>query len=533
MFLNLSDESKTSVSDNLKEIGCCKFCVLRFLGERSYKTYKEPTLIEGLDDGVVEQSSGGEPAVKRPKLESPNSRAGEHINHVLAEENGDAAPEAAKPAGSPAENGRNTTCIACYSLLEPKHLKESLRQMVKSVKESQCVFDSFKFLLSVPVALELRQHAMLLHLKSKFCELYSEVGENHLLSVKEVWKNLVGSPFAEHFSATFDTNGSFQVSVTLPSPSAEDECAFLLKAYPESFPNRKQRKNQCREVFTRHAVSDALRRMPDDDFRRLYPCPPSRPDPIPLETEVTCVHSPVYLAGRYCKYSRLLSQTPWILNDKRIMETSVQELITEAVIRHIPNSRIVFSSSGREDVDVRMLGKGRPFILEIFEPKRATFTESEMESIEKEINEATEDIKVNDLQVISKSDTQVLKDGEESKRKRYTALCCSSRPLAAEDSAAISKIKDLVLKQKTPIRVLHRRNLAERERVVYDMSLEPLEDSKFVLRVTTQAGTYVKEFVHGDFGRTTPSLGDYLNAEVDILELDVEEIDLDWPPPRK
>ncbi|EEC11635.1 hypothetical protein IscW_ISCW009153 [Ixodes scapularis] len=147
-----------------------------------------------------------------------------------------------------------------------------------------------------------------------------------------------------------------------------------------------------------------------------------------------------------------------------------------------------------------MLGKGRPFILEIFEPKRAIFTKSEMESIEKEINEATKDIKVNDLQVISKSDTQVLKDGEESKRKCYTALCCANRPLTAEDSATVLKIKDLVLKQKTPIRVLH---------------------------------SYVKEFVHGDFGRTTPSLGDYLNAEVDIVELDVEEIDLDWPPPRK
>ncbi|CAN7995204.1 unnamed protein product, partial [Ixodes hexagonus] len=520
MPLNLLDESKTSVSDHLKEIGCCKFCVLRFLGERSYKTYNEPTLTEGLNEADG-QDQGEEPVVKRPKLGSTNFLTDE-VNHVVTERNGDVPTEVPILSGSPQENGQNTTCVACYGLLEPKHLKESLRQMVKGVKESRCVFDSFKFLLSVPVALELRDHAMLLHLKDKFGDLYSEVSESDLLSVKEVWKNLVGSPFSKHFSAIFDTNSSFQISVTLPSPSAEAECAFLLEAYPESFPNRRQRKHQCREVFTRQAVSDALRRIPDSDFKRLYPWPPSRPEPLPLETEVTCAHMPVYLAGRYCKYSRLLSQTPWILKDKRIMETSVQELITEAVIRHIPNSRIVFSSSGREDVDVRMLGKGRPFILEIFEPKRVTFTTSEMESIEKEINEATKDIKVNDLQVISKSDTQVLKDGEESKRKRYTALCCASRPLTAEDSAAISEIKDLVLKQKTPIRVLHRRNLAERERIVYDMSLEPLEDSKFILKVTTQAGTYVKEFVHGDFGRTTPSLGDYLNAEVDILELDVE-----------
>ena len=33
---------------------------------------------------------------------------------------------------------------------------------------------------------------------------------------------------------------------------------------------------------------------------------------------------------------------------------------------------------------------------------------------------------------------------------------------------------------------------------------------------------YIKEFVHGDFGRTRPSLGTLLNTTCDILELDVE-----------
>ena len=34
--------------------------------------------------------------------------------------------------------------------------------------------------------------------------------------------------------------------------------------------------------------------------------------------------------------------------------------------------------------------------------------------------------------------------------------------------------------------------------------------------------SYIKEFVHGDFGRTKPSLGDILKADCDILQLDVE-----------
>jgi tRNA pseudouridine synthase 10 len=32
----------------------------------------------------------------------------------------------------------------------------------------------------------------------------------------------------------------------------------------------------------------------------------------------------------------------------------------------------------------------------------------------------------------------------------------------------------------------------------------------------------VKEFVHGDFGRTKPNIGTLLGLEADILELDVE-----------
>lgn len=49
-----------------------------------------------------------------------------------------------------------------------------------------------------------------------------------------------------------------------------------------------------------------------------------------------------------------------------------------------------------------------------------------------------------------------------------------------------------------------------------------LDVTYFKLKLNTQAGTYIKEFVHGDFGRTQPSLGDLLGGVViDILALDV------------
>jgi tRNA pseudouridine synthase 10 len=45
-----------------------------------------------------------------------------------------------------------------------------------------------------------------------------------------------------------------------------------------------------------------------------------------------------------------------------------------------------------------------------------------------------------------------------------------------------------------------------------------------------QAGTYIKEFVHGDGGRTQPNLGSFLGLSepAEILELDVLEIHMEF-----
>ena len=44
------------------------------------------------------------------------------------------------------------------------------------------------------------------------------------------------------------------------------------------------------------------------------------------------------------------------------------------------------------------------------------------------------------------------------------------------------------------------------------------------LHVIASAGTYIKEFVHGDLGRTKPSIGEILESEADILQLDVANV---------
>jgi tRNA pseudouridine synthase 10 len=53
------------------------------------------------------------------------------------------------------------------------------------------------------------------------------------------------------------------------------------------------------------------------------------------------------------------------------------------------------------------------------------------------------------------------------------------------------------------------------------MECEFINGRFFILKMTTSAGMYVKEFVHGDLGRTQPNVGSLLGCEADILQLDV------------
>ena len=65
-------------------------------------------------------------------------------------------------------------------------------------------------------------------------------------------------------------------------------------------------------------------------------------------------------------------------------------------------SDLKFSSSGREDVDVRMLGLGRPFLFELVNPRKVYFSNEEMAQIQEKINTSTIELFVRDLQIVSK-----------------------------------------------------------------------------------------------------------------------------------
>jgi len=138
-----------------------------------------------------------------------------------------------------------------------------------------------------------------------------------------------------------------------------------------------------------------------------------------------------------------------------------------------------------------------------------------------------------DLQAVDKDASKILLEGEKSKKKHYRCLIRIDPPLRSpSELELINQLEPFVIFQKTPIRVMHRRSLLTRERTIYSTKCTAISETLFYLDLITQAGTYVKEFVHSDLGRTKPSLAmlfDFKDYECDILLLDVMKVDLDFP----
>ena len=85
-----------------------------------------------------------------------------------------------------------------------------------------------------------------------------------------------------------------------------------------------------------------------------------------------------------------------------------------------------------------------------------------------------------------------------------------------------------VLDQRTPSRVEHRRADLVRARKI--VALGPLVVScgnEVELTIRAESGTYIKEFVHSDEGRTIPSVAGALGRKCEVVWLDVEDIHSD------
>lgn len=243
--------------------------------------------------------------------------------------------------------------------------------------------------------------------------------------------------------------------------------------------------------------------------------------------------SPLFIYGRYRKLVRGIPQTRWPCrkchgrgcsycgNRGKMYETSVEELIAPPLMEASGASEHFFHGMGREDIDAVMLGSGRPFIMELSKPRRRKFGLAQVQDGINRLNEGR--VEVADLRPSSKEEVRELKAAAPVKKYSITFRTISkiNKQLLGE---VVSKLSGAKLAQRTPVRVSHRRADIVRERTVYSCSLSSSEGDVITLEIEAESGTYIKELVTGDGGRTVPSVAGLLGAECEVVSLDVSEV---------
>ncbi len=176
---------------------------------------------------------------------------------------------------------------------------------------------------------------------------------------------------------------------------------------------------------------------------------------------------------------------------------------------------------GREDIDVRMLGTGRPFIVEIKKPMSRL---PDMSEVVSEINKnAAGKIEIDDLKKTERSLISQIKSSRSD--KSYTIRFKISEEIEEETIIkSISDLSGIELNQETPRRVSHRRADKIRKRKIIEINNIIIDGNEVQFSIRAEAGTYIKELVHSDEGRTNPSVSGKLGVDCEILWLDVDQI---------
>jgi len=243
--------------------------------------------------------------------------------------------------------------------------------------------------------------------------------------------------------------------------------------------------------------------------------------------------SSLYIYGRYKKFKRGIPQTKWpcsICRGKgckrcnytgRLYETSVEELIGKHAVRLTQGTDESFHGSGREDIDALMLGSGRPFVLEIKNPKIRTIN---LQLLEETTNQNAEgNIAVTGLRITEKDEVARLKAAEF--RKIYRVTLEAAQPFNKEKLIKVAQtLQGKLIKQLTPTRVAHRRANKVRERTIYNCDIESVQGAIARLTLETEAGTYVKEFISGDSNKTQPNFSELIGIPCIVKELDVIDV---------
>ena len=147
--------------------------------------------------------------------------------------------------------------------------------------------------------------------------------------MKDVYRFFLIRTISKATSSKFKINARTEITIDTEYENKQTECMELYNSCKDQF-NLKSKK-KFDETFSVPNVTKALTKL---GIKGLSGLRLERPDKFIQFNLITITNHSLYLVGRYNKYSRELSQTPWLIDDKIRMD-SVEEVITRQLKKHI------------------------------------------------------------------------------------------------------------------------------------------------------------------------------------------------------
>ncbi|HJX23524.1 MAG TPA: tRNA pseudouridine(54/55) synthase Pus10 [Candidatus Bathyarchaeia archaeon] len=266
-----------------------------------------------------------------------------------------------------------------------------------------------------------------------------------------------------------------------------------------------------------------------------------RPDVVimvnPFSEEVTFQINPLYISGRYRKLAAGISQSKSICGScggkgcpkcngaGTISKESVEEYIAKPLLQASKGSDEKFHAAGRENADTRIMGTGRPFILEIKNPLKRDLR---LHEICEEIQQDSEGkIIVAGLSVSGKENVRRLKAQGEL-RKTYRIVVEFENPLSDINLARLQEGVHRYFEARRPSSP-NKMLTSNPEKQIYETNAKKLTQNSIEITISATGGRYVKELV-GKQGEFKDNFSQIIENPTRKMEFEV--IDIVWNDER-
>jgi len=245
--------------------------------------------------------------------------------------------------------------------------------------------------------------------------------------------------------------------------------------------------------------------------------------------------NPVYLIGRYRKLVGGIPQTAWTCKSCNgqgcpeckglggTLGNSIEEIISKPILENMSAEEIRFKPIGREDKDSKVLGEGRPFIIEVRGAKQVPLI---LTPLQKLINRSGS----GKIEV-----TRLAKTTKEIARKitiRIQTTVFYRVTLKLKDEVSAERLESLektfskvIISQYVPNNKF--RSKQRRQKYIYETLIRKLAPDQIELTIKCQGGIWIRDLISGVEFKTEPNIIDILEIEPTEMQIDIMDVQLE------